>query len=281
MKKKNKTRYSKSDLSLAKSSVAGGECFAWDIGYISFDFPADAVGTVTPYLLMQTIIPALQKCEHKKWKKIKNNPKHCYVDMTSPRASGALAWLQSANMSKTLQSFGINETIVKEIFAFHIGGDKRLFGIRDRAIFRILWYDENPTAYSLNCNSALARKQFGNKYFEWDMSELDHDFPDNAREHLTAEHLTKSILTKLKQHEDKKWGSLHGKYHHFFNLANNPNPAAVKRLETLKLKNTARDFFSFRLTNKIRLYGYVENAVFKILWYDHEHIIYPSPKKNS
>jgi hypothetical protein len=55
---------------------------------------------------------------------------------------------------------------------------------------------------------------------------------------------------------------------------------AQKRLEEL-CQDDIDEVFSFRLDGKKRLWGIVERGIFKILWWDPEHTIYPVSKSHT
>lgn len=55
---------------------------------------------------------------------------------------------------------------------------------------------------------------------------------------------------------------------------------ARKRLSELKLEDID-ELFSLRLSGKNRIYGIRDMSVLKILWWDPEHEVCPSPKKHT
>ena len=57
-------------------------------------------------------------------------------------------------------------------------------------------------------------------------------------------------------------------------------PAAQKRLAILK-QDDIDEVFSLRLSGKERVWGIREGEALKVLWWDPEHLICPSPKKHT
>ena len=55
---------------------------------------------------------------------------------------------------------------------------------------------------------------------------------------------------------------------------------AQKRLEEICQDDTD-EVFSFRLSGQKRLWGIVQNNIFKILWWDPLHTVYPVKKRNT
>ena len=68
----------------------------------------------------------------------------------------------------------------------------------------------------------------------------------------------------------------HGNNSHYENVAE-LIPEAQKRWKELKLEEYDQAF-SLRLTNLHRLYGVLQDGVFRIVWFDQKHEIYPVKK---
>jgi hypothetical protein len=65
-----------------------------------------------------------------------------------------------------------------------------------------------------------------------------------------------------------------------YDVADIPTPEALLRLEMLGIGDMTR-IARLQLTGQQRLYGFLVNAVFHIVWWDPEHQIWPSKKKNT
>ncbi len=95
----------------------------------------------------------------------------------------------------------------------------------------------------------------------------------------------REILPKLKVFKSMTWAEIKrqtysGKKgrrktnHHFVDTERLPNNAK-QRLIHLKLDDHDQ-LFSLRLNSRIRIYGIVVGHVFRIVWYDPDHRLYPS-----
>lgn len=95
------------------------------------------------------------------------------------------------------------------------------------------------------------------------------------------------ILKKLMDFEKMKWseivstsgGKKNGNNHHFENVNGFIKEAQDRWLE-LKLE-AYTEVFSLRLTGTHRLYGILEEGVFRIIWFDENHEIYKSKKRHT
>jgi hypothetical protein len=56
---------------------------------------------------------------------------------------------------------------------------------------------------------------------------------------------------------------------------------AQKRLSQIELIATEEELFSLRLSGRERLWGIRERHIFKILWWDPKHEVYPVKKKHT
>ncbi|ROO88245.1 hypothetical protein EDD29_5908 [Actinocorallia herbida] len=59
-----------------------------------------------------------------------------------------------------------------------------------------------------------------------------------------------------------------------------PNETALKRLDDLRLADMTR-ISRLRLSGAGRLYGFLVDQVFHVVWWDPRHEIWPSPKKHT
>lgn len=116
----------------------------------------------------------------------------------------------------------------------------------------------------------------------WSFKSLDNGYTKWGFIH--ADDLFNDVICKLKDNEGMTWaqifsasgGRSHGTNSHYENVSD-LIPEAQKRWADLRLEEYDR-VFSLRLTNFHRLYGILENGVFRIVWFDQTHEIYPTKK---
>lgn len=65
-----------------------------------------------------------------------------------------------------------------------------------------------------------------------------------------------------------------------YDVADLPNREAVDRLEALRLSDMTR-ISRLRLGGRQRLYGFLEDHVFHVVWWDPDYVIWPSHKKHT
>lgn len=112
----------------------------------------------------------------------------------------------------------------------------------------------------------------------WRFQHVDNDSPWGLAK-LAADQMT-GLLTKLVGMESQTINELFhngeepGKHYEAHKL---PNKLARQRLEALGLADMTR-VSRLRFGNKPRLYGFLIDNVFHVLWWDQEHEIWP-PKK--
>lgn len=91
------------------------------------------------------------------------------------------------------------------------------------------------------------------------------------------------ILQKLIAYEGMTWAEIqaasggkksgNGTNNHFENISEMSKEAQQRATE---LRLDVDQLFSLRLTAKSRLYGILTDGIFRILWYDRNHEVYPS-----
>lgn len=98
----------------------------------------------------------------------------------------------------------------------------------------------------------------------------------------------KDFLDKMIAYSQMTWAEIarqthdSGKSkHHYVKEIQRFSPAARERLKSLKLEDFSDDLFSFALNNKLRIIGLRLDDHFHVLWYDSEHLVYPSVKKHT
>lgn len=78
------------------------------------------------------------------------------------------------------------------------------------------------------------------------------------------------IHPRLKEWEKWKWKEILGdKKHNHPIEVDGLNPIARKRL--LQLKIEAEDVYSLRFNGTHRMYGFISNGIFMVLWFDKDH----------
>lgn len=116
----------------------------------------------------------------------------------------------------------------------------------------------------------------------WSFKLLDNNYTKWGFVH--ADDLYTSVICKLKDFEGMTWNEIlkasgakaHGNNSHYENVAE-LIPEAQKRWKELKLEEYDQAF-SLRLTNLHRLYGILQDGVFRVVWFDQKHEIYPVKK---
>ena len=118
-------------------------------------------------------------------------------------------------------------------------------------------------------------------YFNWRPS---WNFSKCDLEHhkwsLKKSNMFSEIIPKLISFEQRNWGDIVSdkKHNHWIECEKLSKPAQNRLIE---LKIYYESLFSLRLTGTLRLFGYIENGIFYIIWYDSNHEICPSHKKHT
>lgn len=90
------------------------------------------------------------------------------------------------------------------------------------------------------------------------------------------------VMDKLQSFEGLTWYDIINTNgidaHHYVDASKLIKPAQ-QRLHELKIYDD--QLFSLRLNGKTRLYGLLSDGIYSILWYDSNHEIYTSKKKNT
>ncbi len=115
------------------------------------------------------------------------------------------------------------------------------------------------------------------KHPSWNFSKSDLQ-----HEKWTLNHsdFLKEILPKLIDFERRTWNDIVlDKKHNHWIYTDKLIKEAQNRMIELKLYYD--QLFSLRLTGTLRLFGYIENGSYYIIWYDVNHEICPSNKKHT
>lgn len=114
--------------------------------------------------------------------------------------------------------------------------------------------------------------------FRWRTDEVEHDGPFGWHT-IGLPLLFCDVIPKLQNFETMKWAEIEGGSSHFVDTDQLCDEAKT-RLQEIN-KDYLDRLFSLRLTGTQRIWGYRELATFKILWWDPEHQVCPSPKKHT
>ncbi len=126
--------------------------------------------------------------------------------------------------------------------------------------------------------SSAAPEPIDDKYFEWSAGDLDHAYAGEWDWNLTPAE-TAQLLAILEDLAGKTWREvrqLNAKGHR----RHHPQPlgslcqAAQKRLEELELN--LEELFRLRHGSTLRIWGHLVGPVFRIVWYDRNHRVYPT-----
>ena len=110
----------------------------------------------------------------------------------------------------------------------------------------------------------------------WRFSIVD---PDGPFEKPCSHEEMVEILNRLAEHESMTWAEiLANKWRNHFVNVKNICPEAKKRLAIIK-QDDAEWLFRFRFNGENRLWGLRDGYHFRILWWDPDHLVCPSPKK--
>jgi hypothetical protein len=113
----------------------------------------------------------------------------------------------------------------------------------------------------------------------WRLNHLDWDGPWCPSKCKDAG--VRGILEKLANLESLSWTQIQSSTGSHFVSVDNIIKQARERISALKKEQWADNLFSIRLSNKERLWGFQRSGIFHVLWWDPEHQIYPSHKKNT
>lgn len=115
------------------------------------------------------------------------------------------------------------------------------------------------------------------KHPSWNFSKIDLE---HEKWKLSNSDFFCEILPKLINFESRKWQDIISdkKHNHWINT-DKLVKEAQERL--IKLNLYYDQLFSLRLTGTLRLFGYIEDGVYYIIWYDANHEICPSNKKHT
>ena len=142
---------------------------------------------------------------------------------------------------------------------------------------------QNTPRYKEKIGSAYPRtasnpNQFLEEKISWKVNSLDFDGTHGWNRLEDIKVLYLQVVTRMKLFEAMTWQEIIDTGSHPINVADIIKEAQ-KRLDALGIYED--QLFSFRITGKKRMWGIRDRHIFKILWWDPDHKICPSPKKNT
>lgn len=123
-------------------------------------------------------------------------------------------------------------------------------------------------------NGIVSKNRSINSYYgknpSWRFLNCDKEAWAFSKEHI-GDNIWDELLPYFQSLENQTWGDIlikDKKKNHSLQI-NTLNKDVQKRLETLYIE--AESLISLRISGTHRLYGYITEAVFNILWYDDKH----------
>lgn len=137
-------------------------------------------------------------------------------------------------------------------------------------------------------SSAALSAGSNDEKFRWSVREADRNVSDDDSCDWTWElpaNETFRLLDFLEETSHKTWGELladrtggrsRHKKHHAHSVDNLPRRAVDRLRRTGFLDRGEEEMFRFRLDGKGRLWGYRSGSLFRVVWWDAEHRVYPT-----
>ena len=119
---------------------------------------------------------------------------------------------------------------------------------------------------------------YGEAHFRWRTSGIDCSGPfgwENANHELLFSH----IVPKLHEFEMMLWREVEGDAHHSCEVDGMCKEAQRRLIELGK--DDCDTLFSLRFKGIERVWGIRDRQILNLLWWDPEHRVYPSKKKNT
>lgn len=88
------------------------------------------------------------------------------------------------------------------------------------------------------------------------------------------------VRQRIVEFEGRTWADILGDHHNHNVELSRLSSAATKRLEQLH-QDDLEELLSLRLSGKERIWGILDRGVCTLLWWDPEHQVCPSLKKNT
>ncbi len=145
-----------------------------------------------------------------------------------------------------------------------------------------------PKARSKNISTAGVGGSTTNETFTWDTSILDHEVSDDATCSWTwdiSPQELKDFLTFMAACSKRTWGEIESettgskarhKKHHSHEVSSLPKCAQERLLGQLDESYTT--LFRLRYGGTQRIWGVRDRAIFRLVWLDLHHRVYPTEK---
>jgi hypothetical protein len=117
------------------------------------------------------------------------------------------------------------------------------------------------------------------KNFCWRFSDLDWGGPFGWAK-VTADEISRTIVPKFHDLETMTWAEIDGPSGSHSVSVDDLCPEAKVRLADLKMGHV-ETLFSVRITGARRIWGVKDVAILRVLWWDPDHKVCPSIKKNT
>lgn len=118
--------------------------------------------------------------------------------------------------------------------------------------------------------------------FRFDYCDIEDDCEWSLASISNEDH--KQLLSKIKEIERLTVSEILSPSFSGFKVYSNfqecPNPKSLRRFEQI-CRGDFDDFCRFRLSGTQRLYGFLSNNEFHIVWWDPAHEVWPSQKKHT
>ncbi|MCP3388895.1 hypothetical protein NLM27_08925 [Bradyrhizobium sp. CCGB12] len=117
------------------------------------------------------------------------------------------------------------------------------------------------------------------KKFCWRFDQIDWDGPFGWSKILTSD-LARAVIPKLHDYESMTWAEIDGPSGSHSVDLDQLCKEARDRLSSLKMTHV-EVLFSVRMTGPTRVWGVKDVAILRVLWWDPDHQVCPSLKKNT
>jgi hypothetical protein len=129
-------------------------------------------------------------------------------------------------------------------------------------------------------------RSFDGGQFRWSAKNIDLESQGDWDWELKPSEL-RDLLCAIEDYSASTWTELilqQGGNRHHSQQTESLSKGAKDRLQQLFSginSEYPEEIFRFRISGEIRLWGFRENGIFKILWYDRNHKVYPVQKRHT
>lgn len=134
-------------------------------------------------------------------------------------------------------------------------------------------------------NGVDAPLSFDDEKFRWSAKEIDWLYEGEWNWDLNPAEIS-GVLGAIEEYSQLTWKELtsQSRTKHHSQRTDTLVKGARDRLTELfsaKCSEYPEEIFRFRISGKVRLWGFREGGIFKILWYDRDHKVYPVKKRHT